>query len=155
MSPPSPDLTPEQKREVLDLWNNHPGMRHLGATVQITDTGDILATIDPIQDFHRGGLGTDAVNGAVIAGVFDMVIGLTGFLHVVGRRAGVAQLNVHFLRPVHGSRLEVLGRPKRLGRTLVFVESELRDGQGQLCATCDGILAVSGGYSAPVDQVAL
>ncbi|MGD8726960.1 MAG: PaaI family thioesterase [Gemmatimonadales bacterium] len=125
-------------------WNQHPGMRHMGAELDLSDPHVVRAVVDPIRPEHRGGLGTDAVNGAVIAGVFDLVIGLCGYLQTVGRRAGVAQLSIQFLRPVHGSRFEVVGHPVRAGNTLVFATSELRDERGTVCARCDGIVAVSG-----------
>ena len=49
------------------------------------------------------------MNGAVIAGVFDLTIGLVGHSCAIGRRAGTAQLNIHFVRPVLGDRFDVLG----------------------------------------------
>ncbi len=96
-----------------------------------------------MQPHHRGGLGTDAVNGAVIAGVFDLAIGLVGHFCNLDRRAGTAQLHIHFLRPVLGERFEVLGRVVRAGRSLVFATADLHDQGGQLCARCDGIVAVA------------
>jgi acyl-coenzyme A thioesterase PaaI-like protein len=125
-------------------WNQHPGMRHMGAELDLSTPGVVRAVVDPIQQEHRGGLGTDAVNGAVIAGIFDLVIGLCGYLQTAGRRAGVAQLSIQFLRPVNGSRFEVVGHPVRAGNTLVFATSELLDEKGIVCARCDGIVAVSG-----------
>jgi len=125
-------------------WNQHPGMRHIGAELDLSTPGVVRAVVDPIQPEHRGGLGTDAVNGAVIAGIFDLVIGLCGYLQTAGRRAGVAQLSIQFLRPVNGSRFEVVGHPVRAGSTLVFSTSELVDERGTVCARCDGIVAVSG-----------
>lgn len=125
-------------------WNEHPGMRHMGARLDLSTPGSVRAVVDPIQPGHRGGLGTEAVNGAVIAGVFDLVIGLCGYLQTVGRRAGVAQLNIQFLRPVTGERFEVVGQPVRAGNTLVFATAELLDERGVTCARCDGIVAVSG-----------
>lgn len=144
MSPDSPDLSPQQREELAALWNSHPGMKHMGAEVDLSTPGEVRAFIDPIQPHHRGGLGTHAVNGAVIAGMFDLVIGLTGFFHVRGRRAGVAQLNIQFLRPVEGDRFDVRGRPTRVGKNLIFAAAELTDEQGNVCARCDGIMAVSG-----------
>jgi len=137
-------LTEAQRNEMAAHWNAHPGMRYIGARVDLSTPDLVRAMLDPIQPFHRGGLGTDAVNGAVIAGLFDLVIGLAGYLHTTGRRAGVAQLNVQFLRPVEGDRLEVRGWPTRVGRTLVFAAAELRDQRNVVCAVCDGIVAVSG-----------
>ena len=137
-------LTDAQRHEMAAHWNAHPGMRHIGARVDLSTPDLVRALVDPIQPFHRGGLGTEAVNGAVIAGLFDLVIGLAGYLHTTGRRAGVAQLNVQFLRPVEGNRLEGRGWPTRVGRTLVFAAAELRDERDVVCAVCDGIVAVSG-----------
>ncbi len=135
----------EHLRRLESEWNAHPGMQHLGARLDLTDPRAVRAVIDPLQPHHRGGLGTDAVNGAVIAGVVDVVVGLTGYLHTGGRRAGVAQLHVQYLRPVHGDRLEVIGRPLRAGRTLVFVTAEAVDAEGVVCARGDGIVAVVAG----------
>lgn len=139
-----PDLTDAQRAEMAAQWSQHPGMKHMGAALDLSIPGIVRATIDPIQPFHRGGLGTEAVNGAVIAGMFDLVIGLTGYLHTRGRRAGVAQLSIQFLRPLEGDRLQVTGWPTRVGHGLVFAAAELRDRNGRVCAVCSGMVAVSG-----------
>lgn len=144
-----PKLGPEQLAAFQAEWNQHPGMRHMGATLDLSDPTRLRAVVDPIEPYHRGGLGTDAVNGAVIAGVFDLVIGLAGYLQTGGRRAGVAQLSIQFLRPVLGSRFEVIGHPVRVGVTLVFATAELVDERGVVCARCDGIVAVSGAAAPP------
>jgi acyl-coenzyme A thioesterase PaaI-like protein len=140
-----PKLSPAQLAAFEAEWNDHPGMRHMGARLDLSRPGDVCAVVDPIAPTHRGGLGTEAVNGAVIAGVFDLVIGLCGYLQTVGRRAGVAQLSIQFLRPVLGTRFEVRGHPVRAGKTLVFSTAELIDEHGVVCARCDGIVAVAGG----------
>ena len=125
-------------------WNDHPGMRHMGARVDLSTPGLVRCVVDPIQAHHRGGLGTEALNGAVIAGVFDLVIGLSGYVHTRGRRAGVAQLSIQFLRPVLGDRFEAVARQARVGTNLVFSSAELLDERGVVCARCDGIVAVAG-----------
>jgi uncharacterized protein (TIGR00369 family) len=149
------DLSDAQRAEMAERWNRHPGMRHLGAVVDLSLPGLVRASIDPIQPFHRGGLGTEAVNGAVIAGMFDMVIGLAGYLHTTGRRAGVAQLSIQFLRPVEGDRLHVTGWPTRVGKTIVFAAAELRDQRGTVCAVCTGMVAVSSRTHGEPEAVAL
>lgn len=132
------------RAEIATRWNAHPGMQHMGATVRLLDDGTVHAAIDSIKPHHRGGLGTDAINGAVIAGLFDLVVGLAGYQYTHGTTAGVAQLNIHYMRPVRGDRIEVVGRPTRVGRNLVFASGKLHDEQGVVCASCDGIVAVSG-----------
>jgi len=139
-----PKIEGEELSAFQAEWNQHPGMRHMGAELDLSTPEVVRAVVDPIQPEHRGGLGTEAVNGAVIAGIFDLVIGLCGYLQTVGRRAGVAQMSIQFLRPVNGTRFEVVGHPVRAGNTLVFSTAELRDERGIVCARCDGIVAVSG-----------
>ena len=147
-------LTDTERREFERQWNDHAGMRHMGARVDLSTPGEVRCIVDPIRPEHRGGLGTDAVNGAVIAGVFDLVIGLSGYVHTRGRRAGVAQLSIQFLRPVLGARFETVARAVRVGTNLVFSSAELVDERGVVCARCDGIVAVAGtdrnGNRAPV-----
>jgi uncharacterized protein (TIGR00369 family) len=141
------------RRALAERLNRHPGMLHLGARIDLSGPdGQVRATVDPIETHHRGGLGTEAVNGVVIAGIFDLVIGITGYLHVFGRRAGVAQLNVQYLRPVTGDRFDVVGHPTRVGQNLVFAAARLEDGQGRVCARCDGIVAVSSSAHGPAAE---
>jgi len=137
-------LTDTERHEFERQWNDHAGMRHMGARVDLATPGKVRCIVDPIRPEHRGGLGTDAVNGAVIAGVFDLVIGLSGYVHTRGRRAGVAQLSIQFLRPVLGARFETIARAERAGTNLVFSSAELVDERGVVCARCDGIVAVAG-----------
>ncbi len=133
-------------------WNEHPGMRHMGVRVDLATPDVVRVYIDPVHRHHRGGLGTDAINGAVIAGVFDLTIGLVGHFQTVGQRSGTAQLNMHFLRPVLGDRFEVLGRVVRAGRSLVFATADLYDEIGRLCARCDGMVAVAKPPKAEIDE---
>ena len=137
-------LPPEERAALTERWNQLAPMRHLGARGDFNDPAAVRITIDPLSDFHRGGLGTEAVNGAVIAGLCDAAIGMVGHLHTRGRRAGTAQLNIMFIRPVQGSRVTAIGRLIRAGTNLVFVEVNVEDEAGKLCARCDGIVATAG-----------
>ena len=71
-----------------------------------------------------------------------------------GRRVGTAQLNVHFIRPVHGDHFEVIGSVVRAGASMVFARAELRDQKEQVCATGSGIVSVST-EKATADEMAL
>jgi hypothetical protein len=44
----------------------------------------VRAVIDPVLPVHRGGIGTEAVNGVVLAGLFDLVIGTGGLADAAG-----------------------------------------------------------------------
>jgi acyl-coenzyme A thioesterase PaaI-like protein len=99
--------------------------------------------VDPVEIHHRGGMGTDAVNGPTIAAVFDLITGLAGYLQAIGKKVGVVQLNIQFLRPVTGTRFHAVARPTRAGRSLVFVAAELFDATGAPCAGSTGIVAIT------------
>ncbi|MFQ5968790.1 MAG: PaaI family thioesterase [Acidimicrobiia bacterium] len=90
-----------------------------------------------------------------MAGVFDLAIGLVGHFCTLGQRSGTAQLHIHFVRPVMGDRFEVLGRLVRAGRSLVFATADLHDETGQLCARCDGIVAVARERAPEEETIAL
>ncbi len=136
-------LEPAQRTALTERWNQLLPMRHLGARGDFSDPEAVRVFIDPVQDFHRGGLGTSAVNGAVIAGLCDAAVGMVGHVHTQGRRGGTVQLNVVFLRPVMGNRVTAIGRLIRAGANLIFVAVEVEDERGVVCARCDGILAIS------------
>ena len=141
--PEQDELSDQMRAELAARWNAHPGVERLGVRLHIVSRTELRAVVDPIAPHHRGGMGTPAVNGPMIAAVFDLVIGLTGYLQAMDRRVGVAQLNVRFMRPVLGSRFEVVGRPERTGRSLIFVGCELLDEVGVVCARAEGLAAVS------------
>lgn len=122
-----------------------PAMLQMGATADFTDPDAVRVRIARLEAYHRGGMGTEAVNGAVIAALCDAAVGFAGTLRTFGRRAGTAQLSIQYLRPVHGGSVEAIGRVVRAGPNLVFATAEVRDDQGALCARCDGIVAVSQG----------
>jgi uncharacterized protein (TIGR00369 family) len=146
--PPFPsDPTPDALEAFIAEWNSHPAMEHLRARIDLSDPEVPRAYIDALQPFHRGGMGTDAVVGAVTAGMIDLVIGLTGYLRLGRQQVGVAQLNVNFVRPVRGTSLMAEGHPTRVGRRLAYIDAQLYDDQSRLCATGSGIVAVAG--SAP------
>ncbi|MDH4043000.1 MAG: PaaI family thioesterase [Gemmatimonadota bacterium] len=137
------ELPAEMRAELAKRWNAHLGVQRMGVRLEIVSREELRGVVDPIEPHHRGGMGTPAVNGPIIAAVFDLVTGLTGYLQAPGQRVGVAQLNIQFLRPVLGSRFEVIGRPQKTGKSLVFVATELVDETGVVCATADGIVSVS------------
>ncbi|MFZ5624174.1 MAG: PaaI family thioesterase [Gemmatimonadota bacterium] len=132
---------PEQRASFAEQWSSLPGMQHLGARADFSDARVCRVIIDPVQPFHRGGTGTDAVNGAVIAGLCDAAVGMVGHFQHAGKRVGTAQLSIQFLRPLRGDRVVVEAWPTRAGGTLVFARAEARDAEGVVCAVCDGIVA--------------
>lgn len=135
-------LPPEERAEMARLWNANPVLQLMGVEVDLSDDEVLRAKIDPLKPQHRGGLGTEAVNGAVISGLFDLMIGLVGIVNSQKHRTGTVQLNIHFVRPLKGSRLLAEARLIKSGKSLIFARSEIYDEVGRICAACDGIASV-------------
>ena len=93
-SPAYPTL--ESLRALGEMWNTSPPMKHFGAKLAFDRVDRVRAVIDPVTPVHRGGLGTDAVNGVVLAGLFDLVIGTVGWLTRPDVRSATVNLSMSF-----------------------------------------------------------
>jgi acyl-coenzyme A thioesterase PaaI-like protein len=134
--------TREQLDKYARQFNESATMRHFGVTLSFPSAGEVRADL-PIQPEQRGGLGREAVNGGVLAAMFDLVIGCTPALIDVTRANATMQLSMSFERPVLGSRLYVLGRIDRPGAAVLFSSAVLYDEKGEACARCQGLVRIS------------
>jgi len=135
--------TVESLRALGEMWNASPAMRHFGARLEFTRVDRVRAVIDPVTPVHRGGLGTDAVNGVVLAGLFDLVIGTVGWLTRPDSRSATVNLAMSFFRPTRGDRIAAEAWLIRAGMNLVFAAAEIGDGEGKVTARCDGTCAIA------------
>ena len=135
--------TIEALGDLARVWNEGPPMKHFGARLEFTRVDRVRAVIDPVLPFHRGGMGTDAVNGVVLAGLFDLVIGTVGWLTRPETRSATVNLAMTFFRPTRGDRVVAEARLVRGGLNLVFAAAEITDGSGEVTARCDGTCAVA------------
>ncbi|MFN7134863.1 MAG: hypothetical protein ACK4N5_22475, partial [Myxococcales bacterium] len=74
---------PELTRRIADYFNQWEMLHLLGIEVDFPAPDRVRATIPQIKEYERGGLpgsGARAVNGGIIAAVFDLVIGLTALV---------------------------------------------------------------------------
>jgi len=138
--------TVDSLNKLARTWNDSPPMRQLGARLDFTRVDRVRAVIDPVMPYHRGGMGTDAVNGAVLAGLFDLAIGTVGWLTRPDTRSATVSLAMTFFRPTRGERISVEARLLRGGTNLIFAAAELFDGEGEVTARCDGACAVARGH---------
>ncbi len=137
--------TLESLRTLADVWNAGPPMAHFGARLEFNRIDRVRAVIDPVKSFHRGGMGTDAVNGVVLAGLFDLVIGTVGWLTRPETRSATVNLAMTFFRPTTGNRVVAEARLLRGGQYMVFAAAEIFDSAGEVTARCDGACAVAHG----------
>jgi len=135
-------LSEEQRKKMQEEWNSNFILQHMNVKVNFSNPEYIEAYIYPIQPFHRGGMGTDAVNGAVISALFDLAIGLVGVVNADFHRSGTVQLNINFLKPIKGNKISVISRLVKQGKSLVFAYAEALDENNEVCATCNGISSI-------------
>lgn len=133
----------EALRTLADAWNSSPPMQRLGARLDFNRIDRVRAVLEPVEPYHRGGMGTDAVNGVVLAGLFDLAIGTVGWLTRPDTRSATVSLAMTFLRPTRGDRVVVEARLIRAGTNLTFAAAEILDAAGQVTARCDGTVAVA------------
>jgi len=123
-------------------FNELPAMQHFGASLDLSDSHVVQVTLPRVEEHHRGGLGTSAVNGAVIAGMFDCALGVAGVLQFPDQRTGTVELSIKLLRPVIGDVLDFYAVAIKSSKSIAFAESELFSG-GRICALATGMVAVA------------
>lgn len=139
------NITPQEADEMAKTWNKNFLLKAMGVKVDLSDEKIVKASIDQLQDFHRGGMGTKSVNGAVLSSLFDLAIGLVGIVNSNHHRTGTVQLNINFLKPLNGESLTIESSLIKKGKALVFARAEALNDKGEVCATCDGICSIDTG----------
>src|SRR5687768_9540739 len=126
--PPRP--TTEQLARYAEQFNGSKTMQHFGVRIRFPDLEHVEVLLDPIRPEQRGGLGTAAVNGGVLAAVFDLAIGCTPALVDPTRRTATMQLSMSFMKPVTGNKLRADGRVDSAGKNMLYASSQIFDEQG-------------------------
>src|SRR5271165_3442548 len=91
MPRPSPSL--EALAQAAERLNQSASLAHAGVRVSFPTPQLVVAEIEKVRDEHRSGLGTSAVNGGVLAAVFDLVVGCTALLVDPRRPSATVQLS--------------------------------------------------------------
>lgn len=126
------------KQKFMNQWNDTTMYQWMGLTfTDIRDDNQITLKLD-VQAHHRGGGGTDAVNGAVIAYLFDLASGISVRTAAEGRirRQATISLDMQFLELAAAENvLYAKAKAVRLGNTIAFVEAAIVSEDGTVCAT--------------------
>ena len=142
-APANPRPTAAQLARYAELFNESPPLKMFGARVSFPALDRVQVDVDSISAGHRGGLGSEAINGGVLAAIFDLVIGCTGALVDPTRRTATAQLSMSFMRPVAGNALRATAHIDRAGDALLFASGSIFDAQNVECASCQGVVRLS------------
>lgn len=141
-------LQAEDRRLWQQNFNGWPAVQHFGMRLDLSHPVTARLMLDELHPYHLGGAGDaskgggQAVNGAIIAAMFDGALGVAGVLQQLGRRAGTVDLSIKMFRPVTGP-ASAFGWAVRRTGSLVFVEAVLLDDHGARCAQASGIVCAS------------
>jgi acyl-coenzyme A thioesterase PaaI-like protein len=120
----------------IDEWNGKPFMRWAGLRVVSASSGSACVDLE-VQDHHRGGGGTSAINGAILAYMHDVVQGvaLSSIFEPAVQRMATLHLNVEYPKLLLcETTARVEARVLRMGQSIAFCESEFRDKRGDVCS---------------------
>lgn len=122
-------------------WNRLPFMEWAG--MRVLEAKDGRAVIEAlVQEPHRGGGGTDAINGGFLAYMLDALFGAA--VHSTWDEDVVSQvtisMNVHYLSMVRSDGI-VRGESEvvKRGRTTVFAEARIFSKGGAVGVTGTGV----------------
>ena len=142
----SPHRPPSQADldRYADQFNRSASLRHFGAHLAFPEGRKVVITLPELRPEHRGGLGSAAaVNGGILAAMFDLAIGCSGALVDPTRRCATVQLSMNFERPVTGEGMRVEAEVENKSVSLLFATARIYDGQGRVCARCQGVVKLS------------
>lgn len=123
-------------------FNKSTALQFFGLTMSFPTSELLVATL-PVRYEHRGGLGSEAVNGGILAAMFDLVIGSTCALVDPRRKSATMQLSMNLEQPVTGDVITAEAWVDRAGGATVFSSAVIRDGNGKVCARGQGVVKLS------------
>jgi uncharacterized protein (TIGR00369 family) len=104
----------------------------LGCVAHAATPAEVRASVewDPARCTSGG-----VLHGGVAMSLADTTGAWCAFLNLPeGAGTTTIESKTNFLRAVRSGRLEAVSRPLHVGRTIVVVDTELRDDEGRLCA---------------------
>jgi uncharacterized protein (TIGR00369 family) len=143
MSDTPPHPTQEQLDRYAELFNQSQSLKYFGLRLSFPQGEKVVVTLPEVRPEHRGGLGTSAVNGAVLAAIFDLAIGCAPALLEPSRRVATVQLSMSFEHPVLGNSVRAEATLDSTGTSTAFASARLYDEQGRVCARCQGVVKMS------------
>ena len=135
-------VTDNRWSEIEKFFNESVFAMHLGINVDLSDPANPRCEINTIEPFHLGGLGQSYVNGSVISGMFDLIIGLTGITYTPLGNIATSNVNIRLLKPVDKNSFHLTGSVTQKVGNRVFSEAILFNSLGEPCAVANGEIRV-------------
>ncbi|MGB5622047.1 MAG: PaaI family thioesterase [Gammaproteobacteria bacterium] len=130
------------RRRWQDNFNSIPAMHYMGCRLDMSHENVVVVRLPEVRPHHQGGMGTEAVNGAVIAGLCDCALGVAGVVHFPDQRAGTVELAIKFMRPTVGQSVTAYAVALKRAASVAFAEVELYSA-GRLCSIATGMVSTA------------
>lgn len=127
-----------------DDWNDELYLRWMGARVTLAEGGQSRVELR-VEPHHRGAMGTDAVNGAILAYLHDVAQGVAvrSLLGDDVRTIATLNLNVSYVDAMVAEDLIVgVGRVISIRSAVAFAQSEFLGATGQVCCRAAGTFRI-------------
>lgn len=128
-------------KEMENFFNASVQLRHSGIRVDLTDIVKPLVIIDEVQEYHKGGVGTEAVNGAVIAMLADLAIGLLGLSYYAEGMTATSNLSISYIKPLMAKKVTVQAEATEVVGKRIFGIVRVMNETGEVCCYATGSLA--------------
>lgn len=122
----------------VEEWNEKPFMRWAGLRVLSASEGKASVEL-AVRDHHRGGGGTGAINGAILAYMHDVALGvaISSMFEPAVQRMATLHLNIEYPKLLLcDATARADAQVLRLGQNIAFCDSEFRDRRGDVCSRC-------------------
>ena len=120
--------------DLFDKFPKPPIAKLLGWTLVSVDAeaGEIEIAFNGSADFLNP---AGFIQGGILCAMMDDAMGPAAYVASGGERmTSSIDIHTHFLRPVAAGRITVKARATRMGSKVGFLEAQLFDAAGRLCA---------------------
>ena len=128
-------------KEIERMFNHSIQLNHVGVKIDLSEIDHPVAYIDEVAEYHKGGIGSDAINGGIISILADLSLGLLGLQYFKEGMTATAQLQVNFLKPFRTSKISATSTMTHRIGNRIYGTVELKNHQNDICAIAYGILA--------------
>jgi uncharacterized protein (TIGR00369 family) len=128
-----PERQPTSDEAMAAVQDLMPLCRTLGVQFLATGADEVRARLDWSERLcTSGGL----MHGGTIMALADSTGGLCAFRNLPADATGTSTIEskTNFLRGVRAGWIEAVSRPLHVGRTVIVIETDVRDGDGRLVA---------------------
>jgi uncharacterized protein (TIGR00369 family) len=140
--PSRPAPTIEALNRYAEDFNQSLTLRFFGARIEFPSV-DRVRIVVPVRPEHRGGMGTDAVNGGILAAIFDLALGCAAALADPTRRSATMQISMSFEQGLRGDLLVGESWLDRVGGRTAFASAVLKNEAGDICARAQGVVRLT------------